>query len=176
MPRILPIALIILMLPSPPAGAADPALPWNTFETPHFEIHYHAGTRDLAVRVAHIAEAALERVAEALEHLPWGRIQLVLTDHSDSANGSASVLPYNLIHALASAPEDLNELNDFDDHMWILVLHEIVHIVHMDTISGIPAASNGRVTPMAPSPARYSSPLVWQAESTTRRGPGDFRR
>jgi len=111
-------------------------------KTPHFEVHYHQGTHHLAVQAARYAERALERISEILGHLPDAPIQLVISDEVDSANGSAQVIPYNIVHAFASAPGNHDELGDYDNYLWILLVHEITHIVHMDTVSGLPAAIN----------------------------------
>ncbi|MBW1871317.1 MAG: PD40 domain-containing protein, partial [Deltaproteobacteria bacterium] len=157
-------------LVSLPGRAHDPALPWRTITTPHFEVHFHAGTYELAVRVAQAAEAALKKISAALEHRQANRIQLIISDQTDSANGFATVLPYNTVHLLASAPENLSILNDFDDHIWILVSHELTHIVHMDTISGLPAAFNmifGRtVFPNGAQPTWFTEGLAVHFESS----------
>jgi len=139
-----PAVALVLVLTALAARATayDPSLRFETIETSHFEIHFHDGTRELAQRVANMAEEAFKLVAAALEHIPESRIQIVLTDHTDSANGWASVLPYNRVALYASPPGYLSELGDYDDYMWILITHELVHIIHMDTVSGIPAVIN----------------------------------
>ncbi len=152
-----------------PTRAADPTLRWWTITTPHFHVHYHEGGQPLAQRVARTAEQALGRVAELLGQEPSGRIELVLTDETDSANGFAGVLPYDHVVIYASAPRDMSELHDFDDHLQLVILHELTHIVHMNTISGIPAWINrvlGRtVFPNGAQPGWFSEGLAVQAES-----------
>ncbi len=142
MRRTTAITCLLACLLCGPAAAYDPALAWKTIKTAHFAIHFHTGTDELAARVAALAEEAFARVAGALEHAPAGRIQLVISDHTDSANGSAGVLPYNQVNVLASPPADLSVLNDYDDYLWILLVHEITHIVHMDTVHGLPRIIN----------------------------------
>jgi hypothetical protein len=136
------LSILILLSARPAARAYDPSLRWWTLNTPHFQIHYHEGTYHLAVKVARDAEAALEQISAVLHHVPDGPIQLVITDHTDSANASAQVIPYNIVHLLASAPEDLSQLGDYDDYVRIALVHELAHLVHMDTVSGLPAAVN----------------------------------
>jgi predicted nucleic acid-binding protein len=67
---------------------------------------------------------------------------IVLTDDTDSSNGSAQVLPYNLIRLYVTAPESVSVLNDHDDWMYGLVVHEYAHILHLDNITGLAAHNN----------------------------------
>lgn len=169
-PRIIVATLVLeLLLPAGGARAHDPALRWFTLTTPHFEVHYHQGAHRIAERVARAAEAALARLSAALGHMPAGHIQLVVSDEVDSANGSARVLPYNIVHVYASAPGPLSVLNDYDDFIWILVVHELTHIVHMDTVSGIPALINwvfGRTAyPNGAQPVWFTEGLAVHYES-----------
>ncbi len=138
-----------------PAGAGaqavrDTHLTWRTVRTPHFEIHYHEPLGLIARRVATVAERAHSVLAPLLDHYPTERTQVVLTDDTDSANGSAGATPYNHIRLFASGPEDLTPLNDYDDWLTELVTHEHTHVLHLDTIGGIPAVINaifGKVYP-----------------------------
>ncbi len=125
-----------------PAHAAAPRLEWRTLVTAHFRIHYHEGLRPLATRLAPIAEQALIGLGARLAHLPQDPIHVVLTDETDSPNGFAQVLPYNLITLFAAVPEPASALGDFDDYWRMLLTHELAHVVHLDTIGGIPAAVN----------------------------------
>lgn len=137
----LPIGLAILV-PQASGQARDPHLVWRTIHTPHFDIHYHEPLGVMARQVAGLCERAQDRLGPLLKYKPGERVQVVLTDSSASANGSATVLPRNEIRLLASAPQDLTALNDHDNWMDILVTHEHTHIAHLDTISGIPALLN----------------------------------
>jgi len=125
-----------------PARAIDPRLSWETILTPHFAVHFSEGMEPLASQLAREAEQAFARLTESLAHAPNGRIQMVISDDSDSANGAAQVLPYNVIQVIASPPEEYSELADYDRYGWILVVHELTHIIHMDMVSGLPAALN----------------------------------
>ena len=69
-------------------------------------------------------------------------MQIVLTDGSENANGSATPIHYNIIRLFASAPADLSVLSDFDDWMTLLITHEHAHILHLDNISRLPAVIN----------------------------------
>jgi hypothetical protein len=140
-----------LVAPRPERAAAqvpDPLLVWHTIRTPHFDIHYHEPLGYVARRAAAVAERAHSTLTMVLGHAPTQRVQMVITDNSDAANGSATALPYDLIHLFAEAPDDLSPLADYDDWLTMLVVHEHTHILHLDQAGGLPAIINallGRV-------------------------------
>jgi hypothetical protein len=123
-------------------GRADPYLRWYTVESPHFRVHYHGGLEETAQRTASLAEAIRERLATTLGNVPGETTHIRLEDASDSANGDANAVPYDMIRLLVTSPEDLSSLGDYDDWMTTLVTHELTHVVHIDTYSGIPGLIN----------------------------------
>src|SRR5690242_11303094 len=118
------------------AWAGDPALDWYTIESPHFVIHYYAPNHDAAVRVARVAEHAHDLLVPVMEWEPEQRTHIVLTDDTDSENGSATVLPYNVVTLFLTAPDPTSSLADYDDYLGILITHEYTHILHMENIHG----------------------------------------
>jgi hypothetical protein len=141
----LPATALVLALAAAlpwPAARADPRYAWETLDTPHFEVHYHQGELQLAQRVARAAELAHQRLTPLLDHVPRERCQLVLVDDTDYANGFASPLFYDHIGAFAAPPDPRSTLGDFDDAVWQLISHEYTHILHLDTVGGLPAAVN----------------------------------
>jgi Omp85 superfamily domain/WD40-like Beta Propeller Repeat len=123
-------------------AAGDPYLQWWTVETPHFRVHYYKGLEPIAERVATIAEGANQRLSAALGWNMSEVTEIVLTDNTDDANGSATAIPYNAIHLFVTAPDDLSPLGDYDDWYLELVTHEHTHILHTDNIGGLPALLN----------------------------------
>ena len=75
----------------------DRRLRWHQVETEHCTVAYPEGLAVLARRAAFLCERSRAQLAEVLDHLPEDRIYSVLTDDSDAANGSATVLPYNAV-------------------------------------------------------------------------------
>lgn len=132
------VALCAATLLASPAARAigDPELTWWTIETRHFHITYPTGLEPVARRVAEVAESAHERLKGPLGYEPSARTEVIITDDSESANGSATALPYNTITLYATSPDDLSPLNDYDDWYLSLVTHEYTHILHVDNITG----------------------------------------
>ncbi len=134
--------LSLVLLLSLPAAALDPRFDWETLTTPHFEVHYHQGMYRYAQKTARAAELSYQRLVPLLEHLPSGRTQIVVQDDTDFANGNASPVLYNLIHAYAAPPDSRSTLGDFDDNVYELISHEYTHILHLDTVLGLPQGIN----------------------------------
>jgi hypothetical protein len=136
------LAVSVLVAPVAEGQPRDPRLDWRTVRTEHFSVHYHEPLGMLARRVASVSEQAHRTLTRVLDYEPDSRTQIVLTDDSDAANGSATALPRNEIRLFASAPGDLSVLNDYDDWLTTLVTHEHTHILHLDNVGGIPAIIN----------------------------------
>jgi hypothetical protein len=137
-------ALLVLLsaLVSAPARAGDPDRVWRTIESDHFVIHYYEPLGDVARRVAAVAERAHRTLAPAIGHEPEVKTLVVLVDDTDGANGFASVIPRNVITLFATAPIAGATLADHDDWLYGLVTHEYAHILHLDTIHGLPYLYN----------------------------------
>jgi hypothetical protein len=113
-------------------------------------IHYHEPLGVVARRVALVAERAHAILSRVLRHTPNERTYIVLRDDTDFANGSANAIPYNNVTLFATGPDDIGTLDDYDDWMGELVTHEYTHVLHLDTISGVPELINllmGKVYP-----------------------------
>jgi hypothetical protein len=130
--------LLSILLASRLAYAGDPDQVWRSIETDHFMVSYYEPHLEVARKVAVAAEHAYRTVTRALRHTPEEKTLIVLLDNTDGANGFASVSPRNTIFLFASAPSGVSVLNDHDDWLYGLVLHEYSHIVHLDTVGGLP--------------------------------------
>lgn len=124
------------------AQPRDPTLTWRTLDTPHFTIHYHLPLGVLARRVAVVAERAHTTLVDVMGYTGGRRTHIILSDESDSANGSAIAIPYNHIRLYATAPSDMSPLGDYDDWLNTLVTHEHTHVVHLDQWGGVASLVN----------------------------------
>ena len=120
-----------------------PKLLWKTLETaalPHQLLLDRGRSRRSTSPT--LAEAIHARLVPAVGWAPSEKTEIVLTDQTDSANGSATALPYNAVRLYVTAPDDMSPLGDVDDWYLELVTHEYTHILHTDHIAGIPALVN----------------------------------
>lgn len=136
------LAGLALALLTPRARAGDPRLSWYTLQTPHFRVNFHSGLEPVAQRAAAIAERAYTILGKDLDQHPSEVVELLITDDTDFANGSAGALSYDAIRLFATAPDDMSALSDYDDWLNELITHEYTHIVHVDNVSGLPALLN----------------------------------
>ena len=91
------LVLLWLLAPSPAQAAGDPYLEWWTIQTPHAKIHYYKGLEPIADRVADLFERLHDSMSEEFGRSPSQTVEIVITDNTDSANGSATAFPYNTI-------------------------------------------------------------------------------
>jgi len=145
------VALALTLLTSAQATAAPaPHLDWKTIKTPCCDVHFPAAQTDVGIRVAGMVDECVENAIQLLQGSLSERLQLVINDVTDSPNGFANVVPYDRVELRAITPEDDSELAKTDDWLRLLVQHEVLHIVHLDIIHGVPAAVNmvlGKVWP-----------------------------
>jgi hypothetical protein len=144
-PVLRPLALVLALLcllSVRTAGAASRDQKWKTLQTEHFTIHYYAGSEAAADRAAQVLERAHARLSVGLGHSPWLRTHVIMTDATDGANGRATVYTYPRIDANITAPDTLSVLESYDDWMDVLLTHEYTHIVHNDTVHGLPDVIN----------------------------------
>jgi hypothetical protein len=105
---------------------------WMTLVTEHFRVHYPRGLDELGRRAAVRAERAWSGLAAGLVSPPRGRVDLVVSDNVDAANGYATPLPTNRIVVFAHPPVDDPLLSFYDDWMQLVISHELTHIFHLD--------------------------------------------
>lgn len=134
------VSALAALLAAAPAQAAGP---WFTLLTEHFAVHFPGGQEALAQRAAAIAEEVHPVLTRDTGYAPKKRTQLVLTDFTDLANGSASVTfdptitVYLAVPSVASGYD--SGFGGNEDWLRYVITHEYAHILHMDMHQGLPA-------------------------------------
>ena len=136
------VAAVMLVAATTTAYAGDPRRDYKTLESDHFVVHYYEPLGDVARRIAVVAENAHRTLSPALDHVPSEKTIIVVVDDTDGANGFAGVLPRNAITLYATGPSSFTELDDHDDWLYGLTAHEYTHVLHLDTMSGLPNIYN----------------------------------
>jgi Tol biopolymer transport system component len=114
------------------ASAQAPDEDWRVSDTEHFRVTYPHRLRTLAIRVADCAARARLGLVQQFDDAPPGTIDIVVTDHTDTSNGLATVAPWNRVTIFAPPPLEGFELAYFDDWLELVVTHELAHIFHLD--------------------------------------------
>jgi len=133
------------------AASYDPALRWHSVRTEHFTITFHEGLEPIAANMGEMCDEIYDSLVERWGTDPKRRIELVLVDWTDSANGYATPLPVNTIVIYVTAPTEASTLNYYDDWNRSILTHELTHILHLDTVEGLPRVARlvfGRIVSM----------------------------
>jgi Tol biopolymer transport system component len=133
------VLLALLLAGLPPAATAasfPPHLRFRSVSTSRVTVHYHQGLETMARRAAALATEILT-AHEQRYGVREARVQIVLADVEDDANGFASPLPYPLVHLRAVAPHGNDELGNYHDWQEVLLSHELAHIVHLGEAHGL---------------------------------------
>ncbi len=115
----------------------DPQLNWRTFKTEHFWIHYPYKLQQAARDLADRAETMWPVQTKRFQWIPSYPVHLVLSDQYDSPNGLSTPLPYNTIYLYPVPPPDDSALDNYDDWMNTLFVHEFTHTLHLDMAKGL---------------------------------------
>ena len=128
------VALSIALLGGARAASAqfNPASSWRQFQTRNFNIIYEAGLDSLARHAAHVAEVEHARLSAELIGAPKGRIDIIVSDNTDSSNGFATQFPDKRIGLYVRPAVDDFGLQHYDDWLRLLLTHELTHIFHLD--------------------------------------------
>lgn len=141
-PRWVGALLALAALAAPQAGRAagpyDPEVPYLTLTTPRFLVSFPEGYGHIALRAADIAESAYPYMVRRYGWAPAGRISLIINDQTDFANGSATIVPNKVITVYVTAPTKVSGLEEYDDWLSTVIIHEMAHIFHLDMAFGLP--------------------------------------
>lgn len=132
--RIL-LLLFILLFASNNVQAAishSPRYDWFTIESAHFRVHYHSGEAALASQTVNIAERVHSKLSAWIQWQPSDKTDLVVSDEFDVSNGFATPFPGNRSQIYISPPDSISSLEDHAGWLEILIMHEYLHILHLD--------------------------------------------
>ncbi len=150
--RAISVLLALALAGGAVRAQARPDLEWRTLTTLRFRVHYAPGLEELARRTAVNADSAFERLARELP-TPRLPIDIVVTDHIDWANGSATPFPTNRIVIHARPPVDESSLRNHEDWNLAVVTHEMAHVFQLDRAEGwwgVARRVFGRAAPFFP--------------------------
>ena len=172
--RALLLVAVLVCAPRAQAASYDPDLTWRTLVTEHYRIHFHQGIEAVAERFSQQVEAIHATMQDELKWRLRMKVDLVLVDRTDAANGFATAVPYNAITIFVTAPTEDSTLSLYDDWGETIFTHELTHVIHMETNRGIVRAARAVVGRIA-STNMVSPPWIIEGLATfqeTRHTPG----
>ncbi len=111
---------------------------WLTLRTAHFNFHYEAPNKAMAVQMARVAERIHNQLTQWLEWEPATATEVVVLDSVDFSNGRATPFPYNRLQIYLPTPIE-GELMDHSPWLDRVFIHEYLHILQLDMARGAPA-------------------------------------
>jgi hypothetical protein len=113
---------------------------WNVLKTPHFDIHFHTGYKDLAARTAVILEYGYAKLSRDFDHnISWRIPVIVYGSHSDfqQTNITWGILPEG-VQAFAEPTRKRMVLHFSGSNVDFAhtSIHELVHMFEFDIIYG----------------------------------------
>lgn len=138
--RFVILAITLLAILAANEAYAYPFKPqedFKTFNTAHFRITYPAEHRFVALQAAIIAEEYWGTLVARLKYKPHTPIDIILTDRTDSSNGSSMTTPMQVIRLFLAPPHSSDRLDYNDTYLRLLLIHEMTHAVHTDEVRGV---------------------------------------
>ncbi len=128
------IALVLLFTfaaAQDPDSYSYPELVWESFETDHFVIHFHQGTKRTAFLVGKIAEDIYPSVTMLYQYEPDGKIHFIVRDTDDYSNGAA----YFFDNKIEIWAENLDYVMR-GTRNWLrdVVTHEFTHMISIQAM------------------------------------------
>jgi len=109
---------------------------WFTQSSEHFVIHFQKEQQLLAAKSLDIAEQEHADLIKFFDYEPENKTQMVIVDDHDFSNGWATFFPFAQIRLFSQPPTEVNSLENIDDWLHLLIRHEYVHILHMESGEG----------------------------------------
>ncbi len=116
----------------------DPDIQWREIETEDAYWIFDAKHQEVATHFILKFQRAKSEVLPLFKESS-GKMTILLIDNTDSANGSAQVVPYPIIRLFLVNPSIRTSIGEFKDPIHELLVHEYTHILNMEPVHGFMA-------------------------------------
>ena len=128
------------------SNRTHPELEWQTIKTKNFNVHFHNGLYDVALRGANIAEKIRPTLMKQVNLDSLQRLDIIFTTEDEVSNGFAVPANYTVIWV---DQNDMTIWTEGEKWLNIVLAHELQHLVYFNvTKSWLPFPMNelyGRV-------------------------------
>ncbi|MCK4510644.1 hypothetical protein KAW64_02845, partial [bacterium] len=117
----------------------DPSQSWREIVSPHFTVHYVAGSDSLAERLSEVAESTYTCFRDDLGLEPGGRVEVYLQQNYDIVNSLSAVQLHRSVFIFPSPPYGVSHglLAHHGDWMQLAFVHEYAHILDLEKRAGL---------------------------------------
>ena len=115
----------------------SPFWDWKTIESDHFRVTFPKELELTARRSAAYLEEAHLLLSGLMHWEPRYRVQVVVVDNADMANGLAAAVARFGMVLFATPPDNWFSTAYYEDWLRLLVIHEYTHILNMDVTRGL---------------------------------------
>lgn len=119
------------------AVTLPPTASYRTIQTEHFEIIFPRELEPLTPLASRYLEQAHTTLSPYWKYEPSRRTTVILTDHQDFSNGIASPIGHQGLILYCIAPEPWMSINDTDNWLRNLIIHEYTHYLSLHQTRGI---------------------------------------
>ncbi|MCO7224706.1 hypothetical protein [Pleionea sp. CnH1-48] len=132
MPQIVSLLISFSLLCCSLATAATPNQDWKTLETQHFRVYFTPPYQEWAETTAYQLEDIRQHVQTDQSRTIDEKIDVLVFDPLNLANGSAIPLSHKpTIRLYATPPTSDSMISYMPNWQQLLVLHEYIHVVHL---------------------------------------------
>jgi hypothetical protein len=123
----------LLARPAAHAQTVRPWLDWRTVETENFVFHFPERYRTWTLALAERMEGVREQVGRVVGYLPPRRVDIVVDDPINDANGAAfTALDAPTIIIFPTPPDPRDETGNFRSWGELVATHEFAHVAHLN--------------------------------------------
>ena len=129
------INFTLFLCPQGLQAQVDPSIEWKEIETEDAYWLFDAKHQELAEYYIWQFERAKSPVIKLFKETSR-KMTVVISDHTDSANGSARVSPHPYITIYPVLPSANSSIGEFKDSVHEILVHEYTHILNMEPVHG----------------------------------------
>ncbi len=113
----------------------SPFWKWRTIESTHFRVTFPEELEAVAQKTTGYFEEAHQFLSKTLFWEPGTKVQVLVIDNTDMANGLTSPVLRFGIALMVTPPDNWFSTAYYDDWLRLLVIHEYTHYLNMDATS-----------------------------------------
>ena len=127
------VMAMILVLSGVVHAANHPEMKWHELSTTHYDVFFCDGLEQVARRAAAVAEKAFDRITTDFDYMPEFRVDMVIRNMDDYANGEANPLLRRITIWTNARYSWQRGANCWLDNV---IFHEMTHIVQLSRATG----------------------------------------